>query len=264
MPNQLLLTDDDIELLGRQKILALSNNCGKTETGLVAFRWEMGVRCAFLPAIGIAEIVLRNAMDKEICSWWRLKGYEGSWTDDFLPDAASALRPFVHLAEWKKRTGRNISRKDGSITHDDLIAHTSFGTWKNMIGNPSGIPREAPPEKSRYISWEALRRRDARCALLWKDVTSGAFPHIPSKSKRGGLSPRAYIGARITRIASLRNRVCHWDNLAKANLEMRRKDIYELVDAMSPSVCQYTIALYDERIRSAISSKPQWLDSGLK
>lgn len=250
----------DIALcLGEQRMVALCDNSNDFRSSINAFEWEMEARKALLAPIGITETALRNAIDQSICAWWNDEGLPGTWTDTPLAPKAEFLSSFVHASSWKKRAEANLKHRR-SATHSDLIAHTSFGTWKNMIGNPASHRHHPLKDKKRYDSWIAAQERETECAELWKKVVAGAFPNIPrGKSARGKLSPRAYIGTRISRIASLRNRVCHWDSLTKVDIEMRYKDMREIVSAINPKAELWMNGLCEKEIVKTIESKPTWL-----
>lgn len=250
---------DITQCLGKQHMTVLCNDNNDPRSSISAFEWEIEARKALLEPIGITETVLRNAIDQSICAWWKDMGLPGTWTDAPLAPEAEFLSLFVHSSSWKKRAESNLKHRRRAV-HSDLIAHTSFGTWKNMIGNPASYISHPPKEKERYDSWIAAQKRETECAKIWKKMLVSAFPNIPQgKSARGKLSPRAYIGARISRIAALRNRVCHWDSLIKVDIEMRYKDMREIVSAINPKAELWMNGLCRQEIDNAIKNKPTWL-----
>ena len=246
-------------LLGEERIDTLGGNGRNRTLAIQAFEWEIKVRKALLAPTEITEITLRNAIDKAIDSWWNEKNLPRTWTDTPLPIEAESLMPFVHSESWKKRAKSNLP-KGRQINHEDLIAHTSFGTWKNMIGNPLSLNQKKSTGYNQIKSWNAAKKRDEQCSRLWREIISTAFPYLPqTKSARGKLSPRAYIGTRVARTAALRNRTFHWDNLTKTNIAMRYKDMLEIVSSINPQVGDWMDGICAEQIKSVIENKPSWL-----
>lgn len=246
-------------LLGKRRLASLADENGDIDSALLAFQWEMDARRTLLAPAGIAEIALRNAIDQEISNWWHNNSFPGTWTDKNIPPEATILKPFVHPTGWEKRASKNLSSKNRPVNHCDLIAHTSFGTWKNMIGNPIAINKNPPTEKKKLDSWNAAKQRDKECALLWKNILFSAFPNIPGRAQRGKISPRAYIGARVSRIAALRNRMFHWDNLTALDIKMRYRDINEVLSAINPLLGTWLDSSYESEINQLIDDKPSWL-----
>lgn len=242
-------------LFGEKRLERLVLLCSDIEEALVLYAWELKLGQALLKPIGITEVFMRNALDRAISDWWSDQGLPGNWTDPSAP--ISLVEPFAHRAEWRNRAASNLGTSIDLLTHDDVIAHTSFGSWRNMIGNPAAIGSAAPLDQVRRESWEAARSRDAQCALLWREVTHTAFECIPeTKKERGKLSPRAYIGARLSRISGIRNRVCHWDNLLDMKVQDRYDDMKKVVGAVSEQALEWMSDQCDEEISTVILAKP--------
>lgn len=232
--------------------------CESDAGALAAYEWSLDLGQALLKPIGIMEVAVRNAVDGALFRWWNDQGYGGTWIDVRSEEApVSFLSPFVHASEWRSRARSSKHGCEKEVTHDDVIAHTSLGTWRNMIGNPAAISSIPPAEPERRASWEAARRQDVLCAELWRHAIRDAFPSIPETKKlRLGLSPRAYIGARLTRISFLRNRVCHWDNLLAVDIPGRYDDIKRLTRAVDPCLSEWLCGQCDEEITDLLVRKP--------
>ncbi len=208
--------------------------------------------------LSITEVVLRNAIDCALSDWWRSQGHDGAWTDASAFGCEPSLDVLVHRESWRRRAQQNVAGRP--VTHDDIIANTSFGTWRNFFGNPSAISANPPADANKLNSWHALKRQDIRCAALWKEVLQNAFPNLPkTKRLRGKQSPRGYVGSRITRIASLRNRVCHWDSLLGVQVPNRYRDMWELLDAIDPHVSMWLDEQCDWELMDVLMDRPEWL-----
>lgn len=247
-----------LNTLTEQRVAPFKAHFGTSQDALVAYEWSLSLGQALLKPIGIVEVSVRNAVDCSLSAWWHEQGREGTWIDTCdsgMP--IPFLDPFVHAAEWRRRAKSNKRDREVTVTHDDVIAHTSLGTWRNMIGNPAAIPFESPSDPQRRSSWQATRRQDALCAELWNRVLKNAFLYIPkTKRLRLGMSPRAYVGARLTRTSQLRNRICHWDNLLCVDIEARYDDLKRLAGAIDPDIGAWLCSQCDEEVKKLIEQKP--------
>lgn len=254
---------DVLPLLGGPRVAIVLNAADNAEEALEACAWELDLGQALLKPIGLAEVIVRNSIDSAINQWWMAQDLENTWTTcSDIYSSAPVLAPFVHRTEWEKRAKQYLHEGQEVASHDDMISHATLGTWKNMVGNPAGLSPRAPIESERRESWEAARKRDAQCARLWKDVLYQAFPNIPkTKKERGKLSPRAYIGLRLSRMGSLRNRVCHWDNLRLVNVKGRYQDALELIRSVSLPAYEWAREICDAEIADCLSRRPEFLSS---
>ena len=245
-------------LLSDKRLSKFLDGAQDGSSALNAYEWSLGLGQSLLKPIGMTEVFLRNTMDCTIAQWWQEQGYQPPWTSTDAEGLAPELDKLCHRADWKRRAERNLAGH--TATHDDIIAHTSFGTWRNFIGNPAALLPCPPEDKNKSSSWHAAKRNDALCADLWRQMLSSAFPNIPrTKRERGGQSPRGYIGARITRISRLRNRVCHWDSLLDINPLMSYLDMIELVSCIDYAAERWMDACCGAGIRDICKQKPSWL-----
>lgn len=142
------------------------DQCANDQQALKAYEWSLNAGQALLKPIGIVEVATRNAIDQALTRWWRTNEYEGAWTDaETTADGkALILAPFVHADEWRKRAKANKKHGAESISHNDIIAHTSLGTWRNMIDNPAALSPLAPedPRQSQLVADRAKTGRSLR------------------------------------------------------------------------------------------------------
>lgn len=243
------LSVEDLKMhLGKARIDSLmASQCAFDPLEL--YLWELSLRQALIKPLALVEVILRNALDRALSEWWDAQGFVGRWTNQ--SESETLLTPFLAVPEWKRRARADQMGNRQVITHDDIIAHAPFGAWRNMIGNPVSVSKaqRRVDSEARFKSWEGMRVRDAACASLWRASLASAFPAIPStKSARGKMSPRAYIGTRLSRISALRNRVCHCDNLLRINVDRRYQDMLEIVQSIDPALG----AWFDDQCRDGI------------
>ena len=254
--------EDVCRMLGSARLTAFRPENGDAAKTLDAYRWQMRLEQALLKPIGITEVFLRNALDESICRWWQSQGLPGDWLDGNPGlDVPEPLQSFMRVRSWRGRATTNLKthKTKEQISHDDVIAHMMLGTWRNMIGNPASISRTPPGDDEKRRSWSSMRESDERCAALWAEILHDAFPNMPSKRQRNGMSPRGYVGSKLTVIASLRNRVCHWDNLLHVNVPARYEDMKSIVLAINASCAQWMGDTVDDELFSVLDDRPEWL-----
>lgn len=248
-----------LNLLSEHRTAPFRSLCESDEEALILYCRALRLGQTLLGPLGITEVTVRNALDRALSDWWKENSGQGTWIDASPENAPIFLSSFVHTNEWRKRAKSSKQNHNAKITHDDIIAHTSLGTWRNMIGNPAGLPARLPLTPDKVNSWEAARRQDALCAELWKHATKNAFPFIPqTKGQRLGLSPRAYVGLRLSRISYLRNRVCHWDSLLSVDTATRYDDMKRVVRAIDADLEEWLSSQYDEEIYVQIEQLDQF------
>lgn len=261
------LTHNEAEILFSHARLAGFSANDDLDAALSICTWEINLRAALIRPINITEIFLRNALDKAIRSWWNENHIPGDWLDDRQTAAIQPLTPLCNTSKWHRQTSRALARvkQQDTITRDDVLSHIMLGTWRNIIGNPRAIVHTRPQEHTQYASWKSQLTMDAACARLWKAATHNAFPNIPTTKKlRDKLSPRAYIGSRVTRMATLRNRICHWDNLLRVDIASRYQDMQDIVAAISTPGLHW---MQDQTVcamQQAINSRPTSLISSIR
>ncbi len=254
-----ILRQEIHDYLGEARLKALADDLtANSAYAMALYLWEQSLRQTLLKPLMLTEVIVRNSLDKALMEWWSASGHEGAWTAGGAE--STELTPFLSVEKWAKRARADFENKERIPSHDDLIAHASFGTWRNMIGNPLAViqARSENANEKQARSWEGMRLQDARCAELWRVATKDAFKCIPAtKSERGKLSPRAYIGSRLSRLSALRNRVCHCDSLLRVNVERRYADMLDIVNAVSPRVGKWFDGLCREEITNVIQEKPK-------
>ena len=119
------------------------------------------------------DLTLRNSIDTQLQKWnsEKLGQPSASW---LLEDPARPLRSLTQgkRVEAKKRAQKSADRRPAShfrhgkaITHDDVLAHTMFGMWKDIL--PNHAPN-ADPGKT----------ENKNRLTLWKEAVKDAFPRV--------------------------------------------------------------------------------------
>ncbi|MCQ9356862.1 hypothetical protein [Corynebacterium sp. 70RC1] len=110
-------------------------------------------------------------------------------------------------------------RHGAAITHDDALANTMFGMWKDIL--PNHDP-DAEPE----------RRENRNRVRMWKEALEAAFPHEVDPDGQ-----TTYW--RVAHLHLLRNRVSHMDSLLNVDVLDVIGDVFSLVGSIDPVLEQW-------------------------
>lgn len=216
------------------------------------YRWNLEMSGALHEALGLAEVFLRNAIDRELRVWNAAQppragspAYDEEWVENPAGPLWALLNPltraggrFSTYKDARKRAQKDLTERPFGhrryglpVDHDDLVAHMTFGTWKKLLAKrddnaPSGIGPQG-------------QRR------LWNEAIVRAFPYHQSP---------AVIYYWVDRLHSLRNRVAHAEPLCDADVMSYHRTIVRLLRAMDPALGQWFSGI--SRIPEVASRRP--------
>ncbi|RLP84213.1 hypothetical protein D9V34_02280 [Mycetocola lacteus] len=195
---------------------------GNERDALVLYRWHSDLVAALHSVLGDTEVVLRNAMDRQLQIWNDAEtGGIGSW---LLHEPASPLRSLT-AAKRKDalrrlhKLPRNPERDSRSgVSHDDVVAQLTFGVWKDLL--PNHLPAAGN-------SFENTNRR-----RIWQEALIQAFPNAPDDGGEATFW-------RVNRLHQLRNRVSHLEPLLQVNIADAVRDAFGLVRSIDAHVADW-------------------------
>lgn len=232
-----------ISALGRARmepyLMATGDNKKKA---LALYRWSVMLTASIQETLGLTEVILRNAIDNKLQDWNNIQ--QGETTSWLLHEPASPLRSLTQgkRTEALKRAKKSAELRPSShprwqddVTHDDVLAHTMFGMWKDILPNHAdGADPTKTPNSNRM--------------RLWEEALRGAFPHTNDPDGK-----KTYW--HVTHIHGLRNRVSHMDSLLNVDVLDRINDAFTLVRSVDPVLAQW---LTGTSTVSAVFSKKPW------
>lgn len=196
---------------------------GNEKKALALYRWSVELTASIQEMLGLTEVFLRNAIDAQLQIWNNAEhGCQTSW---LLHDPASPLRS---LTESKRVEAVRRARKSArcrpaghfrygqQVTHDDVLAHTMFGMWKDIL------PNHAPGA-------DPLKPQNRNRMTLWTGAVMNAFPHIVDLD-----GEKTYW--RVAHLHELRNRVSHMDSVLNVDVLDIVNDAFELVGSIDPDL----------------------------
>lgn len=202
-----------------------SNACGgDLQEALRLYRWNLKLASALHASLSLTEVILRNAIDKQLRLWNasqpKLGG--GMHGAEWLMDPARPLNTLTASSRrsarqnaTKARQARHPShpRKNAQINHDDVLAQLTFGVFAKLLPTADQLA-------------DNFRARQ----VVWNQALINAFP--ASTNDPNGV----IVEGRTTRLHSLRNRVAHMEPLLDVNVSARHHDMVRLVGSINPAV----------------------------
>lgn len=167
------------------------------------YEWNLAVSGALYEALGILEVVLRNALSEQLAAHHGTLA--GHWYDDPLGVLSVQATDDIGAARnrvVKLRRGESPGR---------VIAELNFGFWKFLLA----------------------RRYEA---TLWTGYLRHAFPNLRPQN-------RATVYGALDALHTLRNRIAHHEPIHKRNLSTDMLTIYRVLDWIDPEVRAWAIGL---------------------
>lgn len=227
---------------------------------LELYRWNIEMSGALQEALGIAEVFLRNAIDRQLRIWNAAQpprstphgGSVTAYTDEWVETPAgplwSILNPpsrgrgqrYSTYQDARKRADNDRNarlpghRRHGHpVDHDDVVAHMTFGTWNKILPKKDGTdPSGIGPQSQRQ---------------LWLGGVDKAFPHH---------SDPTVIKYWVNRLHSLRNRVAHLEPLCDTDVMSYHRTVARLLRAIDPVLAEWYSGI--SRVPEVWSRRPTW------
>lgn len=208
---------------------------GNHDLAIALYRWNLELSVAFLEILGPTEVIVRNAIDRELRKWNQSRPKRGSihhreeWVFDPAPQL-SMLKTALGKAISQAHRSASLRwashpRANASVTHDDVLAQLTFGTWHRML------PSSQPGNK--------------RKQLLWNHALVRAFPYASANSANQILeeSGEQLVYSKLRNLSHLRNRAAHMEPLLEVKVSRRLKDTYDIVRYIDPGMRDWIRAI---------------------
>lgn len=200
-------------------------------SGSTGGTWNVELSGAVYEALHIFEVVLRNAVDEQICVWnaGQLNPITGMpHASDWLLDPSILLERIVgrDLPEARNRAGHS-TRARPKDQHDplraDILAALSMGTWRFLLPG----------------------RKDLGKQLLWDEALRHAFPHLRR--------PVHELERAVDGVYRLRNRVAHLEPLINSSIPAQLANTRTAIGAIDQDLLSWFASV--EKIGTTLKAR---------
>ncbi|HTD33736.1 MAG TPA: hypothetical protein VK665_08765 [Candidatus Elarobacter sp.] len=191
------LRQDIEDALSADRLTAYRNAAGgDLERAIDLYVWNAGTAAAFFGPIGVLEITLRNALDRELSRTFR-----SPWFDD-----PAFLRIDANVAGRVRKIKQKLVDRGAAVTQPRVVAELSLGFWVNLL---------RPGPRGSYVH------------ALWGPALSKAF--------RPG-TRRATVAGHLDRVLRFRNRVAHHEPIFSRDLTVHYASILWVIEQAAPGL----------------------------
>lgn len=204
------------------------------------YRWNIDLSGAVYDALHVFEVVLRNAIDEQLCSWNATQPNLRSGrlhSSDWLLDPSALLLRIAgrDIPDARRRALKSTTRRpqgQREPLHEDILAAMSLGTWRFILPG----------------------RHDAGKQRLWDEAPCKAFPHL----RRTPLElERAVEG-----VYHLRNRIAHLEPIINSNAPAQLVNMRTVIGSIDPQLLSWFTST--ERISTSLTARPSPASRGQK
>lgn len=162
------------------------------------YEWNVEIGAAFYEALGILEVVLRNAMHDQLAAWHVRAARPGHWYDD--PDLILDPHRRRDIADARLRLQRDAKTE----TPGRIVAELSFGFWRFLLAK-------------RYET------------TLWTPALRHAFPALRPARRQTLYGP-------VHELVRLRNRIAHHEPIHNRPLASLHEDLLRTAGYLDPAI----------------------------
>ena len=207
-----------IELLSSERLTSYMNATGQNvEAAFALYGWNMRASASVMMATGMVEVIVRNALDRSLRDWAKVRGSE-----NWLEVAPLDLRGAGDIVKARQRATRN--GRDPEV-HGKVVAELTFGFWRYLVA-------------SRYLT------------ALWIPALSSAFGFGPEDV---GLR-RRHVESHLKRLMLVRNRAAHHEPIFRRDLTHDHMAALQIASWVDPVAAQWIDQVSD--LRATHASRP--------
>lgn len=180
-------------------------SAGDLRGAFALYEWNMTASAATMHTVGMVEVLVRNALDRQLSAWCEDKHPGRDWLD--LPMLDERARK--DIAEARRRA----AQRNGAPAHGKVIAELSLGFWRYLVA-------------SRYLTG------------FWIPAAQHAFPHGPEDTRRR----RILAETSLKNLHFVRNRAAHHEPIHRRDLTKDLQTSAEIAGWISPTARAWVLA----------------------
>jgi len=179
-----------------------STGGGDFDAAVRLYEWNLAVSGALYEALGILEVVLRNALCRQLAAHHGTLA--GQWYDDPLGELSDLAHDDIAAARGRVRKRRHPE------TPGRVVAELNFGFWKFLLAK-------------RYE------------ATLWTGYLRFAFPSLQPQR-------RAVVYRALDELHTVRNRIAHHEPIHSRDLTADTLTIYRVLEWIDADVRAWAVS----------------------
>ncbi len=191
---------------------------GDVTDAFVLYEWNMRAAASVMELTSMVEVLVRNALDRELRDWAHRRHGGATWLDVVQLDRQG-------LADLQKARDRATRQGRRPEVHGRVIAELPLGFWRYLV-------------ESRYLT------------AFWIPATHRAFPagnpDLRSRQKD--------VAFRMQQLNFIRNRAAHHEPIHSRDLGRDLQSALDLAGWISPAAVSWVAATTS--LPSIISSRP--------
>lgn len=195
---------------------------GDIDAAFTLYEWNMHASAAVTMTTGMVEVIVRNALDRELTRWAGERDYR-SWLESVPLDD----RGMADIAKARMRATRDD--RDPRV-HGKVVAELTFGFWRYLVA-------------SRYLT------------SLWTPALHKAFP----SGQRDITQRRREVDAELQRLMLVRNRAAHHEPIFRRDLRADRTSALRIASWIDPVAAQWVDRMSD--LDAIYDARPPTVDS---
>lgn len=210
------------------------------------YEWNLRLGAAFQEVMMLMEVAVRNAIDTQLRPWnvaqsGNTHNPGATFTEEWVAFPALPLHGLMtnhykkandYAKAARAKRPPHHPRKKAPISHDDLLAQLSFGTWPSILPDPNRPGANIP------------KRR------LWDEAIAQAFPKADP-----GTAGIQQVAVPLKRLHNLRNRVAHGELLLDVNVQARFSDVLRVLAFIDQDLADWCVDV--SRVRAVGKERPK-------
>ncbi|ROR72988.1 hypothetical protein EDD31_1353 [Bogoriella caseilytica] len=170
------------------------------------YEWNMEASASVLSLTSMTEVVVRNALDRELTAWAARKDADREWFD-LAPLDSQGRQDLAKARDRATRRGKQPER------HGKVIAELSLGFWRFLV-------------EQRYFT------------SLWVPATHASFPGGPADLR----ARQRAVKNRLQQLTFVRNRAAHHEPIHRRDLLNDLRAAIDLAEWACPDAGAWTRA----------------------
>lgn len=197
---------------------------GDRQQAIALYQWNVAASAACFEAFHYVEIIVRNAMDRELGAYFEEETRRIPWF--LLPVVSKAGSQAALERNIAEVRGRLRAQSQGRETREQIVAGLSFGFWAALL-------------HSEYED-------------LWRRALHNSFPHSSGK--------RADVVALLETLRQFRNKLAHHDSLLGVDVRLMLDHMGRVLAWVDPTAGGWLANV--ERVSDLLIARPAgWRDT---